>query len=612
METIYDSDNTANTVESDFQLSDNEKGQNTMNKFEDNLTIGDFGKNLVVNDIEFHLELQEYPRTSEDGVAYVYSVSAFDHKKAREFFSLKNIQYAMDSKSGTAYEFECGFLGIKAMKNMRKCHGVKMCSHSAEELNSSHDSVNFETNTYKNIYNTYEHSIEKYTINFFVVCSKTSCQFINCNGSPKLSEGSSTKYFIGCNGWKSGESHRYLRIPLNVNIERLKELFQNYNFYANSTEEDSTSNTALDSCYTVLPYNSKNKKCYFPHKFSNNTVTDGGLIIHKPCQVRFYCITPLDLEKCPYIVIISKGVHAHPPPPPVKIPINLVEDLQSIMNDENLSNLTARKFLTKPTLLTYLNGLSLNSIHPSLNNQSKVNYLIAKEKRSKHPHGQNILGTVHEFMKNKDLNDAYIRKIEFFQILVLCMRKEQSFALLDLSYFEIDMAYKRIQGEIKEWDLVAYVENFQKTLTFARVFTNNKSADAYQNIFAAVFSVVKEDTNSEICFHHIDGKGIGCILADAHPGQALGISLLIYLNNRYPYLSAIEHLKHIYKICLIHFNRNIRQKSEIPTEIKKMMYAIPHLETKAEVLNVLEQIKLIQNKQAIDWVNDKSNITKLN
>ena len=43
-------------------------------------------------------------------------------------------------------------------------------------------------------------------------------------------------------------------------------------------------------------------------------------------------------------------------------------------------------------------------------------------------------------------------------------------------------------------------------------------------MFTAVFSIVKEDTNSEVCFHHIDGKGIGCIkLADAHPGQALGI-----------------------------------------------------------------------------------------
>ncbi|CAB4468447.1 unnamed protein product [Rhizophagus irregularis] len=71
----------------------------------------------------------------------------------------------MDSKSGTAYEFECEFLEIKAMKNMRKCYKVKMCFHSAEELNSSHDSVNFETNTYKNIYNIYEHSIEKYIIN---------------------------------------------------------------------------------------------------------------------------------------------------------------------------------------------------------------------------------------------------------------------------------------------------------------------------------------------------------------------------------------------------------------------------------------------------------------
>lgn len=91
-------------------------------------------------------------------------MSALDHKKAGNYFSLKNLQYAVDSKSGSTYKFECGFLETMAMKNMRKCHGVKMCSHSAEELNSSHVSVDFETNVYKNIYNTYEHSIEKYTL----------------------------------------------------------------------------------------------------------------------------------------------------------------------------------------------------------------------------------------------------------------------------------------------------------------------------------------------------------------------------------------------------------------------------------------------------------------
>lgn len=41
-------------------------------------------------------------------------------------------------------------------------------------------------------------------------------------------------------------------------------------------------------------------------------------------------------------------------------------------------------------------------------------------------------------------------------------------------------------------------------------------------MFASVFSVVKEDTNNEICFFHINGRGIKCILADAHSGQALG------------------------------------------------------------------------------------------
>jgi len=56
------------------------------------------------------------------------------------------------------------------------------------------------------------------------------------------------------------------------------------------------------------------------------------------------------LEKCPYIIIISKGIHTHPPPPSVKIPINLVEDLQSIINEEDVLNLTARRFLTSKFL----------------------------------------------------------------------------------------------------------------------------------------------------------------------------------------------------------------------------------------------------------------------
>lgn len=43
-------------------------------------------------------------------------------------------------------------------------------------------------------------------------------------------------------------------------------------------------------------------------------------------------------------------------------------------------------------LLAYLNGKSINDLHPSLNNLSKLNYLIAKEKRIRYPFGQALLG----------------------------------------------------------------------------------------------------------------------------------------------------------------------------------------------------------------------------
>ena len=45
----------------------------------------------------------------------------------------------------------------------------------------------------------------------------------------QLNENNATKYFVGCSKWRKAESHRYIRIPLGVNITYLQELFQNYN-----------------------------------------------------------------------------------------------------------------------------------------------------------------------------------------------------------------------------------------------------------------------------------------------------------------------------------------------------------------------------------------------
>ena len=60
---------------------------------------------------------------------------------------------------------------------------------------------------------------------------------------------------------------------------------------------------------------------------------------------------------------------------------------------------------------SYLNGKPLSDLHPSLNNQSKINYYIEKIWRSQYPYGQNILGVAHKFMKHEKSADPYIRSI---------------------------------------------------------------------------------------------------------------------------------------------------------------------------------------------------------
>jgi hypothetical protein len=65
------------------------------------------------------------------------------------------------------------------------------------------------------------------------------------------------------------------------------------------------------------------------------------------------------------------------------------------------------------------------------------------------------------------------------------------------------------------------------------------------------------------------------------------------LSCNYSYLICITNIIKFFTI------RNIREKAEIPAEIKSMMYSIPYLETKVEVLDIFEKIRSSQNKRAI-------------
>ncbi|RHZ80260.1 hypothetical protein Glove_138g43 [Diversispora epigaea] len=247
----------------------------------------------------------------------------------------------------------------------------------------------------------------------------------------------------------------------------------------------------IDECFMVRPNSTRSDTCSFLHKTGNHIVKRIINKKAKPCPVKFYHIIPEDLK----------------------------------------NYLTARKLLTGSIIKAYLNRKQISDLHPSLNNQSKINYYIEK---TRHP---------------------YIRSIRFLdngQYIILCATKQQLKTIKELTYIEIDMAFKRIHAE------------------------------TYKNLFEDLFTCIEKDT-----------------------GQALGLEQ--YLYSKYPIFSPIEHLQHIYKLCQVHYKRNIDKNKHLSQEIKDAiaMYLIPTLKIQGDVLRVLNNIQFCDEPGTEDWTKDK-------
>ena len=75
---------------------------------------------------------------------------------------------------------------------------------------------------------------------------------------------------------------------------------------------------------------------------------------------------------------------------------------------------------------------------------------------------------------------------------------------------------------LKLFKYLFYYNIYIIALTFVRIFTNVETTEAYQNLFEDLFNCIEKDIGKSFNFYHIHNKGLGCIIADQHKGQALG------------------------------------------------------------------------------------------
>ena len=98
--------------------------------------------------------------------------------------------------------------------------------------------------------------------------------------------------------------------------------------------------------------------------------------------MKFHFFTPFLVNDRPstnHIVIISYGIHTHPPPPARRIPLQVKDKIIKAVQAFGVGEATARRIVASPILPIMLNGrTTLTQEHVSLTNQDVVNYLIRK------------------------------------------------------------------------------------------------------------------------------------------------------------------------------------------------------------------------------------------
>ena len=263
------------------------------------------------------------------------------------------------------------------------------------------------------------------------------------------------------------------------------------------------------------------------------------------------------------MVVISYGIHSHPPPPSHRIPHAIMEPLHNAIRAYGVAEATTRKLISSPILPLMLNGkTSLAQVHVALANQDVVNRLIRKERAKEYPWGTDFQG-VQYLISKENPNSLYIRRTELFddgRFIILCQSKEQSRLLMHSIEIFADKTFRRTK--CREFEVNGYDPVSKRIVTLAHVFMDYEDAWSYFQAFKLIFDQAEKDMGYRIPFGHLTtdaasrtGTRIKVILLDEHPGQIRGLAL--YFKSQFPNDELDFHILRIVKICIVHFKRSL-------------------------------------------------------
>ncbi|KAJ6564299.1 hypothetical protein B0H19DRAFT_941731 [Mycena capillaripes] len=276
-------------------------------------------------------------------------------------------------------------------------------------------------------------------------------------------------------------------------------------------------------------------------------------------------------------IVILRNPHNHPMHPKIKPSAEDRITLGTAVQAAGLTGLTTMKLLNAPSTSLIYGGSRVAEQSPAFTNVRKVRDFISGEKKKEHPHGMGFDGVLHR-MSTREItlptSQQYIHTVmskNGFK-LVVTMHPQLAMYIHRVLYLVIDFTFKRIEGKMDEWEVAAFLDRFQRRLTFASLYCDTKSQEAFEQLFIEFFAAIKNLTGEtfKLAPSFPDAK-CRIIMLDGEVAQALGLGRFL-VNYNDPKISGIstrdplEMLSHTLKNCTNHFERHI---DELPPDFSK-------------------------------------------
>ncbi|KAJ7052354.1 hypothetical protein C8F01DRAFT_1332885 [Mycena amicta] len=415
---------------------------------------------------------------------------------------------------------------VRARRAQLRCRGVCMCEFASEELFGDCERFEPDVGAMQDLWNheldandREAASPEAILSRFYTRVITTKCKKVGCDGVPifkLLSSGPNQYgklYFIGCSKWCEAERwlHRYHPIPSNVDEDVFKSILEN-----NGRLPDGAQLNVNAQCVLTAHPRLGLKHCSFSHIL--NGVIQAARLLERKCDTECLIFVPVrppaDTNHPDYYewlpeyafqaILVFRIGHNHPEHPhskPSAADEHLLEAAMDALGGENLTvqtllngkcTVSRVKYMLNIRLAqstsTIYGGKQVSAASPAFTDVRKIRDRIAEHRKVEFPEGTGFKGVQHYMQtveRSRPVSERYIHaamsKGDFN--LVVTFHPLLAKFIHGVFALAIDFTFKRVEGEMDEWEVVGFSERFKTRVPFASFYCDKKTTAAFQQLF---------------------------------------------------------------------------------------------------------------------------------